>query len=159
MFDSNACKRWEFLPKLAFPHLLPVVPGWEKDVKFHIVLSFANSDSPEFDFGVPIDCSVFLSQESCCFLVSFCVLRTQLGSCQVGSPSRWPDRNVGCNPFAAGVLCSVASSQGDTKSVLLLVILGSGSEPWEGCVFCTLFGVSLAFEELFHTSRNMYCLP
>lgn len=60
----------------------------------------------------PLVVPVFLSQDSYCFLVSFCVLRTQLGTLQAGGPKRWLDRDVGCSPFADGVLLSVASSQG-----------------------------------------------
>lgn len=81
-------------------------------MKFHIFLSFANSDSGEFYFGVPTGCSSLSLPGQ---LLLACLLlcpENSIGTPQAGGPRRWLDREVGCSPFADGVLLSVASSQG-----------------------------------------------
>lgn len=97
----------------------------------------------------------FPPRDSYCFLVSFYVLRTCLrflpiwacklsvlacaGSSNIGLGALriQPERNVGCNPFVASILPAVANSHGNC--VFLLVIFQSGSDSWEGHIFCTLF--------------------
>lgn len=51
------------------------------------------------------------------------------------------------NPLAAEQL-TVAQSQGNYLSFLLLAIFGNGSGYWEVSIF-----------ELFNIARNVYCLP
>lgn len=52
--------------------------------------------------------------------VSFCVLRTWLGTCQVWAPKIWLFRNAACTPFAPVVLLAVASSQENCLSLFWL---------------------------------------
>ena len=87
-------------------------------------------------WGYPLVINPFHTRNNYYFPVcfSFCVLRTWLGFLPVGAhkslltctgsstirfgPRRiWPDRNVGCTPFMASVLLTVASSQGTCPSL------------------------------------------
>lgn len=70
----------------------------------------------------------------------------------------WLDRNVGCTPLAAGILPTVASSQGN-YFFLALIILESGSGSWEGSIFFSSLRTPLVSMELFSTARNIYYLP
>lgn len=75
-----------------------MVPSWKrkKKVKFHVAPSFPNSDLQGKTFII-ISSS---PMDSYC-LVSFCVLRTWLGNCQVEDPPIWADRNVDYTLFLA----------------------------------------------------------
>ena len=112
---------------------ISVMPSWERKVQIYIVSSFPNLDSHEFGFVVPLGCWSFFFQGQLFPYLSFCVLRIwlDLAFCLLGAWSLLvfecvenlaitlgPKSVVGqkyelCS-FAAGVLPSVVSSQGES---------------------------------------------
>ena len=113
-----------------------MVPGQGREVKFHVVPSFPNTDWQEKTVINPS------------FLRGIYCLLVHLNLCPEklpwhllgGTPKIWLHWTVGCIPFVARVLLTAVSSQGNFLSFFLLVILGSNSGSWEGSFFCILFG-------------------
>ena len=68
---------------------ISVVPGQERKIKFHVVLSFPNSGFFDFGFRVPIGCQFFSPRDSYFLLfVSFCVENL------TWQPSGWGPQNM-----------------------------------------------------------------
>lgn len=85
--------------------------------------------------------SSFLSQESYCLLVSFCVLRTLLDKHQVGTPKIWPKYGMHCSSVCGWGPTDCCHLSGElSKSFFLLAVFGSDSGSAETRSFCPLFG-------------------
>lgn len=107
-------QRVRILTKVSSPSSLCVVPGEERKIKFHDVLSFPNSGRQVKNISKNsifhlwfinlLSGTHWLSILSLLgiiiafSLVSFCILKTWLGNHQVGNDKKkiWSDRNVGC---------------------------------------------------------------
>ena len=113
-----------------------MVPGQEREAKFHVVPSFLNPDWQEETVINPS-----FPRDIYCLLVHLNLCPEKLACHLLGrAPKIWLCRTVGYIPFVARVLLTAVSSQQNFLSFFLLVIFGSNSGSWEGSSFCILFG-------------------
>lgn len=110
---------------------------------------------------------LFLGTDIAFLFGSFCVLRAWLGflpawdlqvvnsyvhtllNCHIGVPKIWLDRSVGCTPFVVTVLPTVASSQGNCRS-LSFGYFGEWLWILVSSVFCILLGDASFVIQCFH---------